>query len=253
MPKIYLSPSTQEYNLFFSDSADKDYKNTEEYYMNLIADAMVPYLIANNIQFKRNKPEMSVKEVVAESNDYHPDLHIAIHSNSSPPDFPGVLQGPDIFYFPVSGGGREAANLIAEQFKKIYPNPDLITVLSNDKLLELARTQVPAVYIEAAYHDNESDAEWIKDNIEQIAKAVVRGITNYFGIEFRDSQARWFGEVSVSEGSLNIRSLPDTQAQIVGKLSNGDKVILLRSLPEWYLIAAGNVTGYVSKKYIKPL
>ena len=90
MPKIYLSPSTQEYNLFFSDSADKDYKNTEEYYMNLIADAMVPYLIANYIQFKRNKPEMSVKEVVAESNEYHPDLRIAIHSSTSPTEVHGV-------------------------------------------------------------------------------------------------------------------------------------------------------------------
>ena len=43
MPTIYLSPSTQESNLFVSGGS-------EEYYMNLIADAMVPYLNSSGIQ-----------------------------------------------------------------------------------------------------------------------------------------------------------------------------------------------------------
>ncbi|MEG2213412.1 MAG: N-acetylmuramoyl-L-alanine amidase, partial [Clostridiales bacterium] len=37
MPTIYLSPSTQEYNEYVTEF-------NEEYYMNLIADAMEPYL-----------------------------------------------------------------------------------------------------------------------------------------------------------------------------------------------------------------
>ena len=36
MPRIYLSPSLQEYNQFINGG-------TEEEYMNLIADAMEPY------------------------------------------------------------------------------------------------------------------------------------------------------------------------------------------------------------------
>ena len=53
MPSIYLSPSTQEYNLYY------DGAGSEEYYMNLIADAMEPYLTASGIVFTRNTPDMT--------------------------------------------------------------------------------------------------------------------------------------------------------------------------------------------------
>ena len=52
MPKIYLSPSTQEYNPYVTGDG------SEEYFMNLVADAMEPYLLANGIQFSRNTPEI---------------------------------------------------------------------------------------------------------------------------------------------------------------------------------------------------
>ena len=53
MPKIYLSPSTQEYNPYVTGNG------SEEYFMNLVADAMEPYLLANGIQFSRNTPDMT--------------------------------------------------------------------------------------------------------------------------------------------------------------------------------------------------
>ena len=39
MPRIFLSPSTQEFNLYLTEGS-------EEFWMNLIADAMEPYLLA---------------------------------------------------------------------------------------------------------------------------------------------------------------------------------------------------------------
>ena len=50
MPKIYLSPSTQEYNPYVTGAG------SEEYFMNLLADAMEPILLLNGIQFSRNTP-----------------------------------------------------------------------------------------------------------------------------------------------------------------------------------------------------
>ena len=47
MPKIFLSPSAQEFNRYVDGG-------TEEYYMNLVADAMEPYLKASGIDFDRN-------------------------------------------------------------------------------------------------------------------------------------------------------------------------------------------------------
>ena len=49
MPIIYLSPSTQENNLYVNGG-------TEEEWMNRLADAMEPYLTAAGIRFSRNTP-----------------------------------------------------------------------------------------------------------------------------------------------------------------------------------------------------
>lgn len=49
MPIIYLSPSTQEWNLYITGGS-------EEYYMNLVADAMIPYLRSSGIQYTLKHP-----------------------------------------------------------------------------------------------------------------------------------------------------------------------------------------------------
>ena len=48
MPRIYLSPSTQDWNPYVDGSG------SEEYWMNLLADTLEPYLYANTISFVRN-------------------------------------------------------------------------------------------------------------------------------------------------------------------------------------------------------
>ena len=77
MPSVYLSPSLQEYNPYIDGG-------NEEYYMNLIADAMEPYLRASGIDFRRNDPDMTLSQAIADSNKGNHDLHLAIHSNAAP-------------------------------------------------------------------------------------------------------------------------------------------------------------------------
>ena len=55
MPRIYLSPSLQEFNQYTGGG-------NEELYMNLVADAMEPYLRASGIDFTRNDPGMTRSE-----------------------------------------------------------------------------------------------------------------------------------------------------------------------------------------------
>lgn len=50
MPIIYLSPSTQEWNYYVNGG-------TEEEYIELLADKMVPYLDASGIRYDRNHPQ----------------------------------------------------------------------------------------------------------------------------------------------------------------------------------------------------
>lgn len=182
MPSVYLSPSTQDFNQYINGG-------NEEYYMNLIADAMVPYLRANNITFGRNDPNQSLAQAIANSNAGNYNFHLALHSNSSPDHLKGQLRGPNVYYYATSSNGKRMSDLIANNLKNIYPDPALIQVLPTTTLAELRRTKAPAALVEVAYHDNWQDAQWIKDSVNSIARQMVISLTQYFGMPFIDPYA----------------------------------------------------------------
>lgn len=177
MPSIYLSPSLQEFNQYVIGG-------NEEYYMNLIADAMVPYLNAMGINFTRNNPTDTLPTVIAQSNAGNYDLHLALHSNASPENIAGTYQGPEVYYYATSVQGEKIAQIIANNLKEIYPNPDLIMVVPTTTLAELRQVSAPSVLVEIAYHDNFDDAMWIANNIDLIAQNLSLSLADYFGIPF---------------------------------------------------------------------
>lgn len=134
MPRVYLSPSLQEYNLYVNGG-------TEEEITNLIADAMEPYLLASGIEFTRNRPEMSLGEAIAASNAGNYDLHFAIHSNAAPESLAGKLQGVDAYYFYNSPYGREMADIVTENMKQVYPDGEKSAVCGNGNTAGIAPYQ----------------------------------------------------------------------------------------------------------------
>ena len=176
MPYIYLSPSTEEFNPYVGGG-------NEEYYMNLIADAMEPYLYASGIGFTRNTPDMTAASSIRQSNAGNYDLHLALHSNANDAG-EGKIRGTEVYYFPSSERGRRAAEIIANNLKMIYPLPDRVRTVATTTLGEVRRTKAPSVLIEFAFHDNAADADWIRNNINEIAANVVLSLADYFGIPF---------------------------------------------------------------------
>ncbi len=177
MPSVFLSPSTQEYNQFVNGG-------TEEYYANLIADAMVPYLRASGISFSRNNPGGTVTDSINSSNAGNYDFHLAIHSNAAPPNLAGQIKGPDVYYYRDSVQGQRDADVIANNLKMIYPNPSLVTTVPTTTLAELRRTKAPTVLVEVAYHDNVDDANWIKNNIDAIGRNLALSVADILGVPF---------------------------------------------------------------------
>lgn len=177
MPKIYLSPSLQEFNPYSGGG-------NEEYYMNLIADAMEPYLTASGIEFDRNKPDMSLSQAIADSNSDNYDLHLAIHSNASPTGSVGQNTGADIYYYPTSANGKRFAETIQNNYRSAYREPDNIDVIPTTSLAEVRRTKAPSVLIEVAYHDNPTEAQWIRDNIDNIARSLSQAVAQYLNVPF---------------------------------------------------------------------
>ena len=177
MASVFLSPSTQEYNIFVTG-------NSEEYYANLITDAMIPYLRASGISFGRNDPDGTVSTSIAMSNAGSYDLHLAIHSNAAPENLSGMIKSPDVYYYRDSSSGKRAAEIFANNLKLIYPDPSLVSVVPTTTLAELRRTKAPAVLVEVAYHDNYEDATWIITNIEKIAQNLALSVADFLGVPF---------------------------------------------------------------------
>ncbi|MBQ6336948.1 MAG: N-acetylmuramoyl-L-alanine amidase [Ruminococcus sp.] len=179
MPSVFLSPSLQEWNPYINGG-------NEEYYMNLVADAIEPYLRASGIAFGRNSPSQTLSQAIAESNAGNYDLHLAIHSNAAGSANAGAVRGTDVYYYPTSSKGKRAAEIIAENFRNIYPLPDRVKTVASSSLAELKRTKAPAVLIETAYHDNLADAEWIQENIGAIGRNLAQSIAQFLNVPFVD-------------------------------------------------------------------
>lgn len=245
MPKVYLSPSTQQDNIYYDGSG------SEEYYMNLIADALEPYLVANGIEFDRNTPDMTAASSIAQSNSGDYDLHIALHSNAASSENAGSAQGSIVFYYPQSSNGGRFADIVADNLKMIYPSPPLVRALPTTTLGEVSNTIAPAVLIEFAFHDNPEDAEWIKNNIDLIARNLAMSIAQYFGVPFAESVPQKNGRVALRFGSVNIREKPSVMSRSLGKLQNGAAVTVTGRVGDWYIINSGNIIGYVKAQYIE--
>ena len=177
MPSVFLSPSTQENNPYVNGG-------TEEYFMNLVADAIEPYLTASGIRFERNNPNETLSQAIAKSNAGNYDLHFAIHSNAAGEANAGKVRGADFYYYPTSVKGKRAADIFVENFQEIYPLPEKVKTVATTTLAEIKRTKAPAVLAEVAYHDNLSDAEWIQENIGAIGRNLAYSIAQILDVPF---------------------------------------------------------------------
>ncbi len=242
IPIIYLSPSTQEFNLYNGGG-------TEEEFMNKVADAMEPYLIASGIKFVRNTPNMTASSSIKASNSGHYNFHLALHSNASSN---GIVRGAEFYYYPKSSRGQLAAEIFANNFKLIYPLPNRVKTVATTTLGEVVKTKAPAVLAEVAYHDNPEDALWIRENIDNIAKNLTLSLCDYFDIPFNipNENLKTVYVNTRSGSNLNVRERPDIYSKIVGSVSNGSALTVYNNNGEWSLIKYKNILGYVNNNFI---
>ena len=241
MPNIYLSPSTQEFNPYSGGG-------NEEQYMNLIADAMEPYLAASGIRFTRNTPDMTAASPIAASNSGNYDLHFALHSNASAT---GTARGIEAYYSPASERGRRFAEIVARTLQLIYPLPNSSRIVPTTSLGEVKRTRAPGVLVEIGYHDNPEDAQWIRNNVNTIAENLVLSLTEYFGIPFNYPQPIYVANVATRGSNLNVRYTPSATAPIVGSIPNGSEVTVYANLPNWSLVGYNQTVGYVRSDFLQ--
>ena len=244
MPIIYLSPSTQEWNQYVTGSG------SEEYNMNLLADALVPYLLSNGIQYTRNTPDMTAASSIRQANQGYYDFYLALHSNAAPEGQYGEQRGIIAFYYLGSARGQRAAELIAEELRVIYPLPNLVTTRATTTLGEVRLSRAPAVLVEIGYHDNYADATWVEGHMDAIAQQLARALTRFFGLPFIYPMNPETGTVSVSYGTLNLRSYPSSTGTIIANMPNGASVRIYGEWQGWYVVHYQGYVGYAAAAFI---
>ena len=185
MAKVYLSPSMQEWNI----GAGK--YGAEEIYCNLIADQTQQILIKHGVGVKRNRPDMTLAEIVTDSNIYDPDLHFAIHTNASGKSPNTTVQGCAVFMHAVGGEREVFSKILYARMSKLTPWPDLGVRLGRDwfgpgkDIYELARTTAPAALIELDFHDHLGSVTWLLQNSQSIAQEMAYSVLEYFKIPIK--------------------------------------------------------------------
>ena len=243
MPLLFLSPSTQEFNPYVTSG-------NEEYWMNLIADGMEPYLLASGIGYERNYPNLNAAAAIRQSNNGNFDAHLALHSNASGPGREGSTRGIDLYYYPASGDSLRLAEILVDNLKQVYPLPELVRALPTMVIGEVRRTRAPAVLAELGYHDNREDALWIENNVDTIARTLALAVTEYFGVPFQQPQPVRTGTVTVSWGRLNIRDLPTTSSAVLAQAENGEQLTIYGENGSWYSVKFGTITGFANTAYV---
>ncbi|MDD6824626.1 MAG: N-acetylmuramoyl-L-alanine amidase [Oscillospiraceae bacterium] len=244
MPSVFLSPSTQEFNQYVSGGS-------EEYYMNLLADRMEPYLRSSGIKYVRNDPDRQFAGAIKDSNAGSYDVHLALHTNAAPDNLKGQLRGIDVYYAPKSQSSQRLATIIANNLESIYPLPEKSVARPTSTLGEVLNTKAVAVLAEIGYHDNPQDEQWIKGNLNQIAANLVESLADYFGIPFIEAGPVMRGIVVTNPGSrVNIRKYPSTSSEILGTAPDGAEVQIYGKYNDWYVIGYGDITGYAYSQYV---
>lgn len=246
MPIVYLSPSTQENNYYVTGG-------TEEQYMNLLCDQVIPYLNASGIAYTRNDRTLSAGDAIRQANAGYYDLYVALHSNAAPEGQYGTKRGCEVYYYRFGQNSRRAAQIFADRLKTVYPLPANVRTVPTTTLGEVSRSRAPAVLLEIGFHDNVSDANWVKNNLSAIAATVAGGILQYFGLPLAQPQQPQAARAALIAGTLNIRAKPDTRSRVLASVPNGGRLTVLGVTGSWYVVRYGSVTGYAASRYVNLL
>ncbi|WP_010681316.1 S-layer homology domain-containing protein [Acetivibrio cellulolyticus] len=182
---VYLSPSLQIHNIGVGDYG------TEYDRMSDVADVVEEILSENGIVVYRSDKAwrlLSEKEyldkIAADSNSKKPNVHFAIHTNASKNK---DVRGMEIYYKKDDISSKEFAQAVESHVLSVRPEDALEGwkrgLIEGSACEEIQYINATTGLIEISFHTNESDAQWIVDNTEEIGREIADGIMEYLGVK----------------------------------------------------------------------
>ena len=242
LSSIYLSPSLEGYNFYPGGG-------NEQYYMNLIVDEMIPYLISSGIKYERSNPSQTLSANVANANFGNYNLYLSLQSSSSLDPLLKTTnnKGINVFHFKDSFDGQKCANIIAKNIKDIYFSPEDVSVIGTLDIGEINFSITVSVLVDFGNHDDPVQANWIRQNIEKIARNLAISLTQYFIVPFIEPTPI---KIGISNSRFSLMNKPNVYSEIIATIPPKVTVDILGEWNEWYVINYSNKTGYAEKKYI---
>lgn len=199
MKSIYLSASAQERNVGIDGI-------TEEARMQALAKDIAAVLSARGLVVYLNRPEWSLGEIIEDSNDKIPNLHLALHSNA------GGGSGVETWCYRTSGTKSAAfgAKLQDAVIRAIgLPNRGIKdATVPGHSLSEVKNTHATAALIELFFHDNAGDVAAFNHNRQAVIDAIVRVVLEWFGVTVRKDFPTEMMDFAVAAGWLHERRNP---------------------------------------------
>jgi N-acetylmuramoyl-L-alanine amidase len=172
MPSVYLSGSTQEHNATVLPG------KSEESIMQDFARAVALAIQrkTGQIDIVYNRPEMTLDEIIADSNSKHPDLHLALHSNA------GGGSGTEVWAWPGGTHSHAFGCLLSEKVVEALGLPDR-GVKDGRHLKEVGNAvHATSVLIEVFFHDNDNDMARFRERYAEVRDAIADAIIEWFGV-----------------------------------------------------------------------
>ena len=124
-----------------------------------------------------------LQEICDDANNFNADLFVSIHCNA------GGGSGTETFHYEFSTVGKRLASCIQRQIISSLGTKDrslktklIINGVAYDPYV-CAHTDAPAVLVETAFIDNPNDAKLLREREDDFARAIARGVTDYFADE----------------------------------------------------------------------
>ena len=177
MPFLFLSPSTQYFNPYVTTG-------DERYWMNALADEMMPYLYASGITVTRNDPDGSAAQSIRDSNASRQDFHLALHSNAGGG---GAAYGPIAFYY---AAGKELAEELVAQLRATGQKSNRYqSVVQNQNLYETRMMKATSCLLEVDFHDSAEGVNFIVGRRADAARAIAKAICKIDGTAWVEESA----------------------------------------------------------------
>lgn len=132
-------------------------------------------LQSDNLYYDSDYADTDRKTAVCvDANNWEADVFVSIHCNAANT----YARGTEVFCYSRSSAGGRLAGFIQRQIVDSIGTVDR-GVKEKPEYIVLKHTDMPAVLVEMAFIDNDDDAWLLTSKMDEFARAIARGITDY--------------------------------------------------------------------------